>query len=187
MNQPLIKVWDLPLRIFHWLLVVSFFTAYLSEDDFMTIHSYAGYTILALLSFRIFWGILGPEHARFTDFVYKPATTIQYTKQVFLKKAKRYLGHNPAGAAMVFMLLTSLLVTTLSGVATYATEEGLGPLVSLMNASPNYIFDAVEDIHEFFANFTLALVFIHVAGVIASSILHKENLIHSMFTGYKKL
>ncbi len=187
MNQPsYIKVWDLPLRIFHWLLVTSFVIAYLSEDNFMTIHSYAGYTILTLLVFRIFWGFWGSEHARFTDFLYKPVTTLQYTKQLLSNKAKRYLGHNPAGAAMVFMLLISLLITTLSGLATYATEEGLGPLVSLMDASPNYIFDAVEDIHEFFANFTVALIFIHITGVIASSLLHKENLAHAMITGYKK-
>lgn len=180
-----IRIWDLPVRIFHWTLVASFITAYLTEDDFMTVHSYAGYTIMALLSFRIIWGIFGSQHARFSDFVSSPSTVLSYLKDIFYHRAKRYLGHNPAGGAMVIALIVSLLLTTVTGLAAYATEENAGPLVALMDTTPNYIFDAVDDVHEFFANFTLALIIFHVIGVVIASLSHKENLVKSMVTGYK--
>ncbi len=183
--QTQIRIWDLPLRIFHWILVTSFLIAYITEDDFMTVHSYAGYTIIALLIFRLLWGLIGSKHARFSDFVCAPTTTMAYLKDVLHNRAKRYLGHNPAGGAMVIAILISLLITTITGLAAFATEEGLGPLVSLMDATPNYIFDAAEDVHEFFANFTLALIIFHIIGVVVTSLSHKENLIRAMITGYK--
>jgi cytochrome b len=184
-TQTEIKIWDLPLRIFHWTLVSSFLIAYITEDDFMTVHSYAGYTILALLIFRLIWGVIGSKHARFTDFVSNPTTVKAYLKDVMSNKAKRFLGHNPAGGAMVVALLVSLLITTITGLAAFATEEGLGPLVILMDAMPDFIFDGAEDVHEFFANFTLLLVIFHVAGVVLTSLAHKENLVLAMLTGNK--
>ncbi|MDQ7072598.1 MAG: cytochrome b/b6 domain-containing protein [Gammaproteobacteria bacterium] len=183
--QAQIKIWDLPLRIFHWSLVSSFLISYITEDDFMTVHSYAGYTILALVTFRFIWGLTGSKHARFSDFICTPATTIKYLKDVLHNKAKRYLGHNPAGGVMVLALLVSLFLTTITGLAAFATEEGLGPLVSLMDTTPNYIFDAVDDVHEFFANFTLILIVFHIVGVAVTSMAHKENLVRAMITGYK--
>ena len=184
-SQSQIKIWDLPLRIFHWTLVSCFLIAYITEDDFMTVHSYAGYTIIALLLFRLIWGFIGSKHARFTDFVCSPATVIAYLKDVMSNKATRYMGHNPAGGAMVIALLVSLLLTTVTGLAAFATEEGLGPLVGLMDSTPNFIFDAAEDVHEFFANFTVVLIAFHIAGVVITGFAHKENLVRAMFTGYK--
>ncbi|MDF1589813.1 MAG: cytochrome b/b6 domain-containing protein [Gammaproteobacteria bacterium] len=186
MNTSKIKIWDLPVRIFHWLLVACFATAYLTEDDFMTIHTYAGYTIMGLLSFRIIWGIIGPQHACFSDFVQTPSSVLAYLKDIFFNRAKRYLGHNPAGGAMVIALIVSLLLTTITGLAAYATEEAAGPLVSLMDMTPNVIYDGAEDVHEFFANFTLALIFFHIVGVVIASLSHKENLVKAMVTGYKQ-
>ncbi len=184
-TQTQIRIWDLPLRIFHWSLVACFLIAYITEDDFMTVHSYAGYTILGLLTFRLIWGFIGSKHARFSDFICSPSMTLAYLKDVLSCQAKRYLGHNPAGGAMVLALLISLLITTITGLAAFATEEGLGPLVSLMDMTPNYIFDAAEDLHEFFANFTLVLIIFHIVGVAVTSLSHKENLIRAMITGYK--
>ena len=184
-TQTQIRIWDLPLRIFHWTLVSSFLIAYVTEDDFMTVHAYAGYTIIGLVSFRLIWGVIGTKHARFTDFVCRPTTVIAYLKDVISNKAKRYLGHNPAGGAMAIALLISLLLTTITGLATYATEEGLGPLVSLMDTTPDFIFDATEDVHEFFANFTLVLITLHIVGVVVTGLSHKENLVRAMITGYK--
>lgn len=184
-SQTQIKIWDLPLRIFHWTLVSSFLIAYITEDDFMTVHVYAGYTIMGLIAFRLLWGFIGSKHARFSDFVCSPATTIEYLKDMISNNTTRYLGHNPAGSAMVIALLISLLLTTITGLATYATEEGLGPLVTLMDTTPNFIFDAAEDVHEFFADFTVALIVFHIVGVVMTSIVHKENLVLAMVTGYK--
>ncbi|MDO7597692.1 MAG: cytochrome b/b6 domain-containing protein [Pseudomonadota bacterium] len=180
-----IKVWDLPLRIFHWSLVSCFFIAYFTEDNFMTLHTYAGYTIIGLIIFRLIWGVIGNHHARFNNFVCRPRTVRSYLKDILYNQAKRYLGHNPAGAAMILALILSLITTTISGLAIYATEEMAGPFVGLMMNAPDFIYDGAEDIHEFFANFTLTLVGLHIVGVLLASISHKENLIRAMWTGNK--
>jgi cytochrome b len=181
----LVKVWDLPTRLFHWMLVVSFFTAYLTEDDYLSIHTKAGYTIIGLLCFRIMWGFIGTKHARFRDFVVPPKAALIYLKQSSKNEAPTYLGHNPAGGLMIIALLVCLTLTTMTGLATYATEEARGPLVALMDLTPNYIFDATEDVHEFFANLTLALIAFHLLGVLVGSLYHKEDLVQAMVTGYK--
>ena len=182
-----VRVWDVFVRFFHWALVLSFTLAYLSsEDEWLAVHTFAGYTVLLLISLRLIWGLIGTRHARFSDFVKRPAEIKQYLKEVFLLRPKRYLGHNPAGGAMIVLMLISLLVTTLSGLATYAVEEGAGPLSGWI-AHEAAGWKVVEEIHEFFANFTLLLALIHVAGVLLESLLHRENLVRAMFTGKKSL
>ena len=104
-SEELIKVWDLPLRIFHWLLVTAFFVAYFTEDDLLTVHVWAGYLVAGLLVFRIVWGFIGNEYARFSQFLCSPMLSIAYLKDLMQAKAKRYIGHNPAGAAMIVLLL----------------------------------------------------------------------------------
>lgn len=181
-----IRVWDLPIRVFHWSLVTCFFIAYLTEDDFITLHSYAGYTILGLIVLRLLWGIIGTKHARFSDFAQSPRTILNYLQQVIAFKARRYLGHNPAGGAMVLMLLLTLSLTSLTGLATYAVEQSSGPLVGFMSTLPAYITKAAEELHELLANFTLLLILLHVVGVLLASYQHAENLIRAMFTGQKR-
>ncbi len=182
-----ISVWDPLVRIFHWALVISFFTAYFTEDDFQTIHTWAGYTIISLLIVRIFWGFVGTKHAKFSDFIYSKQEIIRFIKDTFAFKAKRYLGHNPAGGAMIFLLILSLIITTTTGLFLFAIEEGQGPLAALLSSDWSVLEDAFEELHEFFANFTLFLVFIHVAGVLVESFIHKENLVKSMINGKKKI
>ena len=186
-NNQIIKVWDLPVRIFHWSLVLSFLLAYLSEDDWLDLHVLAGYSIAGLISFRLLWGFIGSRHARFRDFIRSPRMVISYLKDVLAFRAKRYLGHNPAGGAMVIALLLSLLFTTLSGLVVYGTEEMAGPLAGLLSATPHWLGEVLEEIHEFFANLTLLLVIAHVVGVVIASLQHRENLVHAMFTGKKHL
>lgn len=182
-----VRVWDIFVRFFHWALVLSFMLAYLSsEDEWLGVHSFAGYTVLLLISLRLIWGLIGTRHARFSDFVKRPAEIKQYLKEVFLLRPKRYLGHNPAGGAMIVLMLITLLVTTLSGMATYAVEEGAGPLAGWI-AHESESWEVVEEVHEFFANFTLLLALLHVAGVLVESLLHRENLVRAMFTGKKSL
>lgn len=181
-----VKVWDPLVRIFHWSLVVAFFTAYISEDDFLLLHTYAGYTVLGLILLRIIWGFVGTRHARFSDFVTSPSAAWQYLKDTMLLRAKRYLGHNPAGGTMIVLLLLSLLITTLSGIATYGAVESAGPLGSWLGNIGERGEDLLEEVHEFFANFTVLLVAIHVSGVIIESFIHRENLVRSMLHGYKK-
>lgn len=185
-NTNFIKVWDPFVRLFHWTLVLSFFVAYISEEDFLSIHTFAGYTVLALILIRILWGVIGTKHARFRDFVYSPANIKKFIKDSLLLKAKRYLGHNPAGGAMILLMIISLLMTTVSGIALYGAEEQAGPMATWFTQTNDFWGDALEEIHEFFANFTLLLVFIHVAGVIVESFIHKENLTRSMINGMKR-
>lgn len=180
-----IKVWDPAVRIFHWSLVAAFIIAYVSEDDFMTIHAYAGYIIIGLLIFRVVWGFIGTRHARFSDFVSPPNEILAYLKEMVALKAKHYLGHNPAGGAMIIALLMSLFITTLTGLCVYGIE-GSGPFVGWLSGAGEFAKDALEEVHEFFANFTLLLICIHVAGVILSGIVHAENLVRAMFTGIKQ-
>jgi len=180
-----IKVWDLLIRLFHWSLVMAFIIAYASEDDFMLIHSYAGYTIMGLLLIRVVWGVIGTKYARFSDFVRPPREALNYIKDTAHFKAKRYLGHNPAGGLMIIALLLSLLLTTLTGLGAYGVE-GSGPLASWFSGIGHFGKEAFEEVHEFFANFTLFLIIIHIAGVILGSISHGENLVRAMFTGTKQ-
>ena len=180
-----IKVWDLLIRIFHWSLVGFFTLAYLTEgeDEWMTIHSYAGYSILILLVFRLLWGVIGTHNARFSNFVTRPKEVLVYLKGLIAGNAKDYIGHNPAGAMMIVALIASIAITGFSGMALYATD-GHGPLATSFFAT--WPEGAIKEVHEFFANFTVFLVVIHVGGVIVSSLLHKENLVRAMVTGKKQ-
>lgn len=185
-SQATIKVWDPLVRSFHWILVIAFFTAYFTEDEFLSPHVYAGYTVLGLLGFRLIWGFIGGRYARFTSFVTRPAVAWRYLKDTLMLRAKRYLGHNPAGAAMIVLLLLSLLLTTLTGLAAYGASESAGPLAGWLGHIGEAGEDMIKEVHEFFANFTVFLVVIHVGGVIFESLVHRENLVRAMFTGDKK-
>lgn len=203
MNE--IKVWDPFVRFFHWTVVVSFFIAYITEDDVMWLHEIAGYIILFMVLARIIWGVIGTRYARFTNFICKPSTVKQYAKELMQFKSKRYLGHNPLGGLMVIILMVMLLLTSWSGIQLEELEESTksvsaGSLYSVLNIQliksavadddehkgESVAHEFWEDIHEFLANITLFLVFLHVAGVIFSSIAHGENLIRAMVTGYKR-
>ncbi len=182
-----IKVWDPFIRIFHWGLVLAFTVAYFTEEDLLSIHTLAGYVILGLLALRLVWGFIGPRHARFSDFSYSLSTIRDFLKDTLNFRARRYLGHNPAGGAMAYLLIASLLLTSFTGLAIYAIAEQAGPLAGILTASNELVEEVLEGTHEFFANFTLFLVFIHIAGVIIESLIHRENLAMSMITGYKRV
>jgi cytochrome b len=216
-----VKVWDPLIRIGHWTLVAAFFTAYFTEDDLLTAHVWAGYTVGAYLLIRILWGFIGTRHARFRHFIYSPAKTVDYLRNLIARRPQHYIGHNPAGAAMVMALLLSLTATTFTGLKLYAVEEHKGPLaltdkqfnMTLSKLTPVSVASAEDDdddetasnennletadnkkaeafweeSHEFFANLTLLLVLVHVAGVILSSRIDKENLVKTMITGKKEI
>ncbi len=180
-------VWDPFVRLFHWTLVTAFFIAYIVEEDVMSLHVWAGYTVFALIVSRILWGLIGSRHARFSDFVYRPSTVFAYLKDIAARHPKRYLGHNPAGGAMIVLLILCLLALTISGIALYGADQHAGPLAGMMAGFSHDGEEILEEVHEFFANFTLLLVFFHVCGVLVESLLHRENLVSAMLTGYKKV
>ena len=178
-----IKVWDPLVRLFHWSLVISFFLAFITEDDFINLHVAAGYAVAMLIGFRVVWGLIGTRYARFTQFIKSPAQVLFYLMKMLKFDVPHYIGHNPAAAAMIVSLLISIILVSITGMAIIAAE-GQGPLAGTFFAGFNA--EWMEEIHEFFANFTMLLVLLHVAGVFISSMMEGENLARAMGTGRKK-
>jgi cytochrome b len=179
----MIKVWDPLIRLFHWSLVLFFFVAYFVEFDRPQLHSYSGYAISLLLLFRVVWGFIGSQTAKFADFIPRFGAAWAYLVAISKGDARRYIGHNPAGALMIIVLLVGLLITVLSGMSLYAME-GSGPLANTFAAAlPARV---VEPVHEFASDFMIVMVVIHVAGVLVTSKVHHENLLLAMVTGCKQ-
>jgi cytochrome b len=170
-NQSVL-VWDFPVRVFHWLLVISFAGAWItSESEAQQMIHYAfGYTAVALVLFRVVWGIVGTRYARFRQFIKGPAETIQHIKSLLTGNQHAGLGHNPAGALAMISLMVLVLLIGLTGY--WSVKEFLGDLMS--------------GAHETIANIALGVVIIHIAAAIIMSLVQKENLIRSMVTGKKQ-
>ena len=190
MHQTTIKVWDALVRVGHWILVVAFAIAYLTEDDFLTVHNWAGYTILAVVVLRIIWGIIGSEHARFRNFVRGPRAVVHHLRTLLAGRPEHSLGHNPAGGAMVVALLLCLLLTTITGTVVLAIEHDRGPATWVVSSTMNNaetVEDVFEEAHEVLANLTLTLILLHIGGVVATSLLGNGGLIRAMITGRKSV
>jgi cytochrome b len=179
-----VYVWDPFVRLFHWTLVIAFTLAYiLTEKDVLKIHVWSGYVVGALVVARVIWGFVGPEHARFTDFVYAPGTSLRYVRDLILFKPERHLGHSPGGGAMVVTLLVFLAATVITGLVVYGGDQQAGPLAGMFTKE---FGESFEGVHELIANITLALVLAHISAVILASFVFRENLPRAMFTGYKR-
>jgi len=165
-----IPAWDLFVRAFHWGAVALVAAAFLSPDD-KSLHEPVGYAVLGLLLARLAWGVVGTRHARFTDFVARPKIVFAYLKALWRGQARRYVGHNPAGGVMVVALLGALLVVTVSGWMS-ETDRFFG-------------VDWVSHLHRLSSDVLLGLIACHLAGVLVSSVLHRENLVAAMITGRK--
>ncbi|MDG3444293.1 cytochrome b/b6 domain-containing protein [Nitrospirillum amazonense] len=168
-----VRVWDPAIRILHWTIAASFAIAWLSAEEIMPVHEAAGFVILVAVGVRSLWGLVGTPHARFAEFVPSPKGFLSYMGALVKGRAGRYVGHNPAGGAMIVALLASLLLTVATGIV---LDTGGGVLGE----------DAMEDIHGAAATVTLILVALHIGGVILSSMLHRENLVRAMVTGRKR-
>jgi cytochrome b len=168
-----VKVWDPLVRIFHWSLVGLFAFSYFTGDEWKKAHVYSGYAIIGLIAIRVIWGLVGSRHARFADFIYSPRTVLTFLVDTMRMRAKRYLGHNPAGGMMVVALLL-----TVSAIATTGY---------MMTTDAFWGIEWVEDVHEGAVNVALGLVALHILGVILASLEHRENLVRSMLTGRKRV
>jgi len=167
-----VKVWDPFVRVFHWTLLALFVVAFATGDESERVHIAAGYGIAILLTLRLVWGVIGPRNARFSAFVRSPRVVLAYLRDVANLKARRYLGHNPAGGAMIVALLVELIGTVVTGY--------------MMTTDAYWGVKWVERLHEALAHGTLLLAGLHVLGVAASSMLHRENLVKAMWTGRKR-
>lgn len=177
MTEPLVevaqvKVWDLFVRLYHWSQAVLIAAAWIAAGEVKWLHERIGYAVMALVALRILWGFLGPRHARFTDFVRGPRAVLTYLGDLLRGRERRYLGHNPAGGAMIIALLTAILGTAMTG--------------WLLTTDAWFGSDGMAELHESLADLILILVAAHVAGVIFESLRHRENLVRSMITGRKR-
>lgn len=178
-----VYVWDAFVRMFHWTLVVAFTVAYLTEEDTLNVHVWAGYVVGGLVVARVIWGFVGPAHARFSDFIYTPGETLRYLRDLLLFRAERHLGHSPGGGAMIVLLLAFLAATVVTGLVVYGGEQQAGPLAGMFTEA---FAEQFEEVHEVIANITLVLVLAHIAAVVLASFVLRENLVRAMVTGYKR-
>jgi len=164
-------VWDLPTRVFHWLLAIAFAGAFVTAESerLRDLHMLMGYSAAGLVAFRLLWGILGTRYARFTSFPLSPRAVVAYLKSLLALSPRHYFGHNPAGSWAVIGMLVLITLTAATGWA-QAVEVG-----------PRW----VEDLHEGLANTTIAVIGVHIVAVLLSSVLHRENLVRAMLNGYK--
>ena len=194
-----VRVWDPLVRVFHWGLVAAFATAWLTADEIQPVHEVAGYTVAGLVAFRLVWGFVGSRHARFAGFVKGPGETLAYLGDMVRGTERRYLGHNPAGAAMIFALLVTLSGTAFTG---WLMEEP--DRLAMRPAMPAVVSAAwaddereeygergeaegpLKEVHETLANLMLLLAALHVGGVVLASFRHHENLARAMVTGDKR-
>jgi cytochrome b len=172
MNARTIRVWDPLVRVFHWSLAASFVVAWITADEWNDLHEWAGYAAAALIGFRLLWGLAGPRYARFAQFVRSPGRIAGFLADMLRGRERRYIGHNPAGGAMILLLLLVMVGTAVTGWM-YTLDAYWGVAW-------------VEETHEMFANLLLVLVILHIAGVALASLRHSENLVRAMITGRKR-
>ena len=167
-----ILVWDAPVRVFHWLMVLGFAGAFLTAESerWRLLHVTLGYTVAALIGFRLLWGLVGTRHARFASFVRGPAAALHYLGSLRRGRPEPHAGHNPAGALAIVALLALAALVTATGYANYHELAG----------------DWAEELHEGAAMLMLALVGVHLAGVLIGSLAHRENLVRAMLTGFRQ-
>lgn len=171
-NRRLVTVWPFAIRVFHWALVAAVAEAWLEADGSRHLHELAGYSAGGLILFRLYLGIFGSRYSRFSQFVKGPRATASYVSDIATGRERRYLGHNPAGAAMIVALLLSVAGVAITGY--------------MQTTSAFWGVEWVEEAHKFLGNAIPLLVILHVGGVILASIRHRENLALSMVDGLKR-
>lgn len=193
------RVWDPLVRLVHWGLVGTFAVAWLTADEIQPVHEIAGFIVAGLVAFRLVWGLVGSRYARFAQFLKGPGDTFAYLGDMARGNERRYLGHNPAGAAMIVALLVTLSGTAFTGwlieepgriamlpdlpqivAPAWADDDGKA------HGGRSKVEDLLEDVHEALANLLLLLVALHVGGVVLTSFRHHENLARAMVTGEKR-
>lgn len=169
-----VLIWDLPTRLFHWLLSAGFIAAAVialamgEHSPLFPYHAIIGLTIALMVVLRIVWGIVGTRYARFGSFIFGPGAVVEYMKGALIGGGKRHLGHNPGSAVAIFALLALLLALAVTG---------------FMMGQGN---EALKDVHEILAWTTVGVVVVHVLGVAFHTIRHRENITASMFHGRKR-
>lgn len=184
MSGPRARIWDVPTRVFHWSLVACFAGAWFSDDArYLDPHVFLGYTMGGLIVFRLVWGLVGTRWARFASFRHSPLAGLRYLRAMLRRRHGHHVGHNPAGAWSIYLLLTLAAIVVISGIAALGGEKRHGPLAGSLSFATG---DIAHDLHELVAWAMLGVVVLHVLGVVAGSIADRENLARAMITGSKR-
>ncbi len=180
-----IRVWDLPTRIFHWLLVSSYAGAFVfsRDESFLEYHKIAGYAAIGLVMFRIVWGFAGNDYARFSGFVRGFNEVMAYLKGLAARGPKRYLGHNPAVGWMILAMLAIVFVISITGIIAYGGEEGRGIFAGIFSYRAGAY---ASSIHGFLAYASLLMIIVHVGAALTHDFIFRENIILAMITGQKE-
>ncbi|WP_425069348.1 cytochrome b/b6 domain-containing protein [Reyranella sp.] len=184
-----ILVWDVPVRLFHWLLVALMATSYFSGragGDWMQLHFWSGYAILTLLLFRLVWGFVGSTTARFSSFLKGPRAAFAHVAHLFRKEGPCDAGHNPVGGAMVLVLIFAVMAQVVTGLFSADTDTGMvnGPLA--LKVADKWV-ERATDFHAWWINALLVLVAIHVFAVLLYLVWKRHNLVGPMITGRKRI
>ncbi len=180
-----VRVWDAPIRLFHWLVVVLVAAAYATwRLNWMNGHGRVGEALLALLLFRLLWGFFGSETARFSRFVASPRIVLQHLRYALLREPDRQIGHNPAGGWMVLLLIALLLAETLTGLYVANDIADVGPLSEIV---PAPAANAIELAHAVLWDILLAAIVLHIAAIAAYAAVKGQNLLRPMIVGTKLL
>lgn len=178
-------VWDLPVRVFHWVLVLAFVGAYVTNRlgiEYFRYHLWFGYAVTVLVAFRIVWGVVGTRHARFWNFIRDPGTTLRYGVDWIRGRGGHYPGHNPLGGLMVVALLILLFIQAVTGLVANDEIFNTGPLHGYISAERSL---ELTSWHRWLFDWILAAVAVHVLAVIVHLLFKKENLVKAMLTGRK--
>jgi cytochrome b len=167
-----IRVWDPLVRVFHWTLVVCIVVAWFSAQVWESLHNWAGYAAGALVLFRFVWGFVGAPYARFSQFVRSPRVVIAYLKSIASGSEARFIGHNPAGAAMIVVLMIAIAAAVVTG--------------WMLTTDALWGVEWAQHLHSVVVHGLLLLVFLHLLGVAIASVRHRENLPRAMLTGDKR-
>lgn len=182
------SVWDLPTRLFHWLLVLAVAAGVLSgffgSEWMLSLHAWSGYGLAALILFRMVWGFFGSEYSRIDSFAFPPRAVIRHLRDLVKGRATHSIGHNPAGAAMIFALAGMLTGILATGVMALGGQEKQGVLAGIV---PYGLGHAAGEIHQILTILLLVMVTLHVAGVVMESRRGPSNLTAAMITGRKRL
>jgi cytochrome b len=183
-----VKVWDLPTRVFHWALValvgIGVVTGFVAPEWWMGVHIWAGYGLVALMVFRLVWGVLGPEYSRVVSFTYPPRDTLEHMRGLLLLRPSHHVGHNPTGALMIFALTAVLFALVVTGLLVLGGEEKQGPLATVVGYS---VGNAAKLLHFWLTLVLLGMALLHILGVLTESVFGHDNLVRAIVTGWKTL
>ena len=185
MREARVRVWDLPTRLFHWLIVALVAAAYATlRLNWMRWHAWAGEALLAALMFRLLWGFFGSDTARFSHFTGSPRAVARYLKRTLVREPDRQIGHNPAGGWMILLLLALLLAETLTGVYVANDVADVGPLTEM---TPARVANAITGAHALLWDVLLVAIGLHVLAIAGYAAAKGQNLLLPMITGTKWL